>query len=275
MRRGLLPKVLPLVGLLAVIGMALSAEVTDRAGPAPGASAVYPKDPAEMEKLAKQDPLALLLLSCRWSDERITDYTCRFQKVERIDGELRKPEIMRMKFRCKPLSVYLKWTGELSKDQEVIYVEGANKGNAWVHPSGLLGWLFRKVNVDPNSKLAMKHSRRPISMAGMGFMGNLVIGQCVDAKARGDLTLTYEGIRHEGGRPSYVFKRVLPKDKGYPVEVLIIYIDREYLVCVRTDGYDWGGDLISHYLYSELVINPGVTDADFDPDNREYAYRLF
>ena len=191
MRRGLLPKVLPLVGLLAVIGMALSAEVTDRAGPAPGASAVYPKDPAEMEKLAKQDPLALLLLSCRWSDERITDYTCRFQKVERIDGELRKPEIMRMKFRCKPLSVYLKWTGELSKDQEVIYVEGANKGNAWVHPSGLLGWLFRKVNVDPNSKLAMKHSRRPISMAGMGFMGNLVIGQCVEAKARGDLTLTY------------------------------------------------------------------------------------
>ena len=57
--------------------------------------------------------------------------------------------------------------------------------------------------------------------------------------------------------------------------MLIIYIDREYLVCVRTDGYDWGGDLISHYLYSELVINPGVTDADFDPDNREYAYRLF
>ncbi len=112
-------------------------------------------------------------------------------------------------------------------------------------------------------------------MAGMGNMISLITGQCEQAQAKGDLTLTYEGIRHDGGRPSYVFKRVLPENRGYPCRTLIIFIDVEYLVCVRTDAYDWGGELISHYFYTDLAVNSGVTDTDFDPNNRAYAYRLF
>ena len=238
-------------------------------------TAVYPKPSAQMEPLARSNPLELLRTALQWHDQTIADYTCEFHKIEQIDGKLRKPETMHMKFRNSTFSVYLKWLTDPSRDQEVIYVEGANKGQAWVHPSGILGLIFRKVSVDPLSKSALKHSRRPITMAGMGSMLRLVATQCEEAQAKGDLKLTFEGVRIEAARPHYVFRRALPKDKGYACETLIIFIDQENLLCTRTDAYDWGGDLLSHYSYTDIVVNPGLSDDDFDPDNRKYAFRLF
>lgn len=272
---------LRLVGLAALLvaGLAVATgvggEAAPSAAPAGAAGAVYPKGPAQMETLAKSDPLQFLCTSLEWYNAKVKGYTCQFLKIEKIDGELRKPETMRMKFRESPFSVYVKWIAEPSLDQEAIYVEGANKGLAVVHPSGVLGALFRKINLAPDSKRALKHSRRPVTKAGMGNMLRLVIPQCERAKANGDLTLTYEGVRHEGGRPSYVFKRVLPRKHDYPCGVLIIYIDQEYLVCVRTDAYEWDGSLMSHYFYTDLQINPDLKDEDFDPDNKDYGYRLF
>jgi hypothetical protein len=236
--------------------------------------AVYPK-PEEMDALAQRDPLAFLKAALTWSEANITDYTCRFVKQEKIAGEMGSVETMDLKLRESTFSVYVKWVADPSKGQEVIYWEGSYDNKAVVHPSGFIGILFRKVSIDPTSKLALKHARRPITNAGMANMLRLVIPQCDEAKENGDLTLTYEGLRDEGGRPAHVFKRVLPKKGDYPCPILMIYVDREYLACVRTDAYDWDGSLLSQYIYSDLVINPGLTDLDFDPDNKTYGYRLF
>jgi len=244
-------------------------------GPLGPADAVYPRGPAEMEPLIRADPLRFLQTARDWAAARIRRYTCRFQKLERIDGELQRPETMRMKFRADPFSVYLKWTADPSKGQEVIFVRGKYADKAVVHPSGLIGKIFRKVSIDPEGKIARKHSRRPITMAGMVYMIQLITGQCEEAQRRGDLTLTYEGIRHDGGRPSYLLKRVLPKDKGYPCKVLLIFVDCQTLACVRTDAYDWGGEILSHYFYTDLQINPDLPDDAFDPNNPDYGYRYF
>jgi len=264
---------------LAVVASALAASVLCAAGPAaptaPADPAVYPKCRDEVERLIRKDPLAFLQLARDWTAPRVTSYTGQFQKLERINGELRKLEKMHMKFRAEPFSVYLKWTSDSKKGQEAIYVRGLHKGKAQVHPAGLIGLIFRRVGIDPEGEEARKHSRRPVTMAGMSNMVTLITGQSEEARRRGDLTLTYEGVRHDGGRASYVLKRVLPDGKGYPCETLLIFIDCQYLVCVRTDAYNWNGDLISHYFYTDLVINPGLTDRDFDPDNPDYGYRLF
>ena len=242
----------------------------------PGAqNAVFNDSPEEMQKLAARDPLEFLRVALKWSDEQVLDYTCRFQKQEKIGGTLAKTETMQMKFRAKTFSVYLKWVGDVSTGQEVLYVEGANDGKVAAHPSGILGIFFHKVMLDPAGKTALKHSRRPLTFAGMANMLHLAIPQCERAKANGDLTLTYEGLRDLEGRPTYVFKRVLPQKDDYPCPVLILYVDRQFMVCVRTDAYDWDGTLLSQYIYSDLKINPGLTDADFDPDNRDYGFRLF
>jgi len=242
----------------------------------PGAQkAVFKNSPDEREKLAARDPLEFLRIALKWSDEQVLDYTCRFQKQEKIGGTLAKTETMQMKFRAKTFSVYLKWVGDVSTGQEALYVEGANDGKVAAHPSGILGFLFHKVMLDPAGKTALKHSRRSLTFAGMANMLHLAIPQCERAKANGDLTLTYEGLRDLEGRPTYVFKRVLPQKDDYPCPVLILYVDRQFMVCVRTDAYDWDGTLLSQYIYTDLVINPGLKDEDFSVDNREYGFRLF
>jgi len=237
--------------------------------------AVYPKSRRALEPIIRRDPLGLLRRARDWAESHLHDYTCRFQRIERVGGTLQKPEKTRMKFRRQPFSVYMKWIADPSKGQEVIYVEGKYKDEIQVHPSGILGLIFRRVGLDPTGKTARKHSRRPITMAGMLNMIRLVTRQCEDAHERGDLTLTYEGVRVEAGRPAYVLKRILPPDKGYPCETLVIFIDTRTLACVRTDAYNWAGELISHYFYTDIDLDPGLDDRDFDPDNPDYEYRLF
>jgi hypothetical protein len=236
--------------------------------------AVYPKPPKEMDALARRDGLALLEESVRWYERTVTDYTCTFTKQERIDETLTKTETTFLKFREKPFSVYLKWS-EPSNGQEVIFVQGRYDEKAVVHPSGLLGLILRKVSIDPGGKLAMRHSRRPITFAGLGNMLRLTIGQCKAAQAKGDLVLEYQGVREEAGRPAYVLHRILPDGKGYPCHQLFIFIDQEFLLPVRTEAYLWDGRLLNNYRYTDLNLNPGLTDEDFNPENREYSYRVF
>jgi hypothetical protein len=260
---------------LASAGTPWAATPETPAAPSEGAKkAIYPK-PRDMDALVKKDPMQFLRTALKWSDDTLADYTCQFEKQERIGNELAKTETMQMKFRAAPFSVYVKWSEDPSKGQEALYVAGKNDNQVLVHPSGILGVLFRKVPLDPAGKLALKHSRRPITFAGMANMLRVIFPQCEEAQKNGDLELTYEGIRKQDGRPTYVLKRVLPNKNDYQCSVLVIYIDKEYLACVRTDAYDWEGGLISQYTYSNLVINPGLKDADFDPDSAEYGFRAF
>ena len=264
-----------------VLTLAMAAGSVCAAAPAPpklspaAQRAVYADKPEQMEKLAERNPLDFLRLALKWSDDRVTDYTCQFLKQEKIDDEIHTPELMFIKLRVKVFSIYVRWIGDYAKGQEALFVDGQNDGKVIAHPSGFVGFFVHNVRIDPNGKTALKHSRRPLTNGGMANMLRLVIPQCEHAKANGDLALTYEGIREQDGRPCYVFKRVLPNKFDYPCPVLAIFIDRQFLTCIRTDAYDWDGSLLSQYIYSNLVINPGLTDADFDADNRDYGFRFF
>ena len=268
------------VGALAAIILAMvSAGGATRAESSPALSpdalrAVCVKSVAEMESLARSNPLEFLRTSLRWHEQRITDYTCTFQRQELVNGKLGKTEIVALKFREEPLAVYMKWRNGPNKGQEVIYAQGRNDGKLVVHPGGLTGAIFRKVFIEPDGKLAMKQSRRPITQAGMAHQLEVVIPEIETGFARGDCCLEYIGIRDECGRPAYVFKRTFPKKDGYTCHQLFIYIDQQFLVTVRTEAYDWEGRLVSDYRYTDLQINPGLTDDDFDPNNRDYAYRV-
>ncbi len=273
--RPILRAVLAAWAVLALAGAAMRAADPEAKVPSPDPKAASPKSAAEIEALARRDPLEVLRESLRWYSQSVTDYTCTFYKQERIDDDLQKAETMAMKFREQPFSVYLKWTGSASKGQEALIVKGKYGDKVVVHPSGLLGVLFRKVSLDPEGKLAMRHSRRPISYAGMANMIHLAIGQCELAKAAGDLSIEYLGIRQEARRDTYVFNRILPDGKGYPCHQLFIFIDRELLLPVRTEAYLWDGRLLSDYRYTDIVLNPGLTDTDFDPENPKYTYRVF
>jgi hypothetical protein len=266
---GLLAAALFAAGAAADTGDSAEEELSPEA-----AKVVFPKPQAEVVELAKRDPLALLRLSLEWYEQNVTGYTATFQKQERVGDKLLKTETMHMKFREDPFSVYLKWTANPSKGQEVIYEDDKHDGKAVVHPSGLIGMIFRKVLLDPEGKIATRHSRRPINYAGMANMLRVIIPQCEGGREAGDQTLEYLGIQEEGERPTYVIKRTLPEKPEYPSEHLFIYIDTQFLLPVRTEAYLWDGSLLSDYKYTDLEINPGLTDDDFDPDNKDYGFRL-
>jgi hypothetical protein len=235
--------------------------------------AVYPAGRADVEAAARRDPLAFLRTALRWHEQKIADYTCTFVKREAIGGKVGNPETMAMKFREQPFAVYLKWTGGPDKGQEVIYAQGRYKDQLVVHPPGLRGFFTRKVFVDPTGDLAMKRSRRPITFVGMANQLRVIIPECEDALRRGDLAMEYAGVRDVAGRPAYVLKRTMPDGKGYPCYLLLLYLDAQFLVATRTEAYDWQERLLSDYQYTDLAINPGLTEHDFDPDNRAYGYR--
>ncbi len=236
---------------------------------------IHPTPAAEMETLARTDPLDFLRTSLQWYEKTVSGYRCTFQKQEVVDGKLQKIETMAMKFCENPFRVYLKWTRNPGKGREVIYWDGKYDDKAVVHPDGLIGIIFRKVSLDPEGKTALKHSRRSLRHAGMANMLRVIIPQCQEAQTNGDLRLEYLGVRTEAGRPTYVFNRILPDGKGYTAFQCFIYIDQQFLVPVRTEAYDWQGRLISDYRYTDFEMNPGLTNDDFDPDNPDYEYNLF
>lgn len=235
--------------------------------------AVYPRRPSTMEDEIRRDPLAFLKLAERWHEGNVQGYACEFSRREFVKGKLRPEEVVFLKLREDPLGIYMKWIKGKTKGREAIYAEGEHGGKVVVHPSGLAGILFRKVKIDPESDFAKKHSRRPITKAGMLNQLKVLIPQIEDARDKGELTLTYEGVREVDGRSAYTVLRTLPEGKGWPCHKLYLYIDTRFLVCLRTEAYDWVGNLVSDYVYRDLTINPGLTDHDFDPDNRDYSYR--
>ena len=243
--------------------------------PAAALQAVHPAGRAALEAAAARDPLEFLRTGLRWHEQKISTYTCRFLRQEWVGSKLGKAEVTAMKFREQPFSVYMKWTTGPDKGQEIIYAEGMYKNEMVVHPGGVLGALIRRIGLDPKGETAMKRCRRPITYAGMANQLRVVIPQCEEGVQRGDLRLEYVGIREVGGRPAYVVRRTFPEGKGYPCHQLFIYLDLEFLAATRTEAYDWQGRLVSDYQYTDLRINPGLTDKDFDPDNRQYGYRVF
>ncbi len=225
----------------------------------------------EWRQLVKSDPLRFLQLLRLKCAETIVDLTATFHKRERIRGKLPdEPEIIKMKFRADPFSVYMKWRNA-DKGREVLYVEGQYDNKLQAHPGGLLGPLIQ-LKIDPHSERAMKNNLRPITAAGMTNMLHRIVLQFELAKANGDLQASYMGTGEVGSRKVYLIKRVLPEKQIYPCGELVVFIDCEALVPVGADSYDWDGQLMSRYRYTDFKINPGLTDEDFDRDNDDYKF---
>jgi outer membrane lipoprotein-sorting protein len=75
-------------------------------------------------------------------------------------------------------------------------------------------------------------------------------------------------------RPAQRYILHFPADpaKGYYCMTALIDVDREYQLPVYAEIFDWYGQLIERYGYLDVRLNPGLTDADFDPKNPAYGF---
>ena len=85
-----------------------------------------------------------------------------------------------------------------------------------------------------------------------------------------------------GDRPCTMIESTHPhREPGFLFHKVRLYIDHELGLPVRFEAYDWprhasGPDvLLEEYAYIDLKLNVGLTDHDFDPNNRGYSFGRF
>jgi Protein of unknown function (DUF1571) len=201
----------------------------------------------------------------------IRDYTCTMIKQERVAGQLQPENVISMKFRKEPFSVYMKWaTPRESQGQEVCYVQGKNNNMMRVHASGILG-VAGFVAIDPNDPKVMKNSRHTIQEAGIG---NLIerLGRSWEEDRRRGVTQArvaeYEYNKRRCIRVETYHTKVLP---GAYCWRAVVFFDKETKLPIRTENYDFprqggppGGELLETFSYIDLRFNVGLTDAAFN-----------
>lgn len=201
----------------------------------------------------------------------ISDYTCIVFKQERLDGKLQDIEKMLMKYRDKPLGIYAKWIDGPWKGREALYSENlVGTGKVRVRESGILGVIPVTLPVD--AELAKRGSNHMLTELGLKYLIGMIEFDYRKAASRGDVTRINHGIVDYDGRKVYKMESVLPRDKskGYYCYRLVHYIDFIRSLEIRAEMYTWDDQLYETYYYTQIKLNQGLTDKDFDPENPDY-----
>lgn len=227
----------------------------------------------------------------------IKDYKCLIVKRERIRGTLNEYEYMYAKIRnhkeeggrvVSPLSVYLNFQKPANvAGREVIWVEGANNGKLCAHEGGLLGRL-PALWLAPEGALAMKGNLYPITEIGIENLIAKLIQRgarekAADPKGEATVVTTTKGAKLGNGankRSCTILQIEHPMNLGgFEFKLAQIFIDDQYNFPVRYIAYGWPqagerGDLIlEEYNYTNIELNVGLNDLDFDPANPNYKFR--
>lgn len=203
--------------------------------------------------------------------QEIKDYTAVFTKTELVKGKLIK-QVMDMKFRTKPFSVYLKYRSGDEAGRQAIFVEGRNDNRLSVKEVGLKGVVPLQLRLD--SPMVMDENRYPVTHVGIANLLKTAIS-------------TWERENHiDGLQPDVKFfpnaklgdvacqvvQVTEPKPhKELKYHIGRVYFDKETKIPLRAECYGWprrAGDkppLVEDYIYTNLKLNVGLTDADFEP----------
>lgn len=221
------------------------------------------------------DPLAYLHKARRDYDHSVRDYSCRLTKQELLGKKLSKEQVVEVKFREGPFSVFMHITKNPDQARRVLYVkdkfvkDGAEQ--AVVEPEGPIARLLVRSVLRPiDGRDAQKVSRRLISEFGFARSLDLVIKYAELAQAQGRLDLRYAGEGMIDGRRTHVLERRLPYDSAsreWPDALVVVHMDQEWNLPVACYSYadPDGKQLLGKYEYSNVRLNIGLPQTDFEP----------
>jgi len=237
--------------------------------------------------------------------EAVKDYQCWFLRVERLGGKLEPVNVIRMKVRHKPFSVYMKWLkGGHGAGREVLYVDGKYNGKMIVHDEGIAGQFVKKLHMAPDDPLVKNKSRHPITHAGILNLTRRLRDRWAFELKRGETQVWTDPRYKVDKRPCWYIKTRHPNDpklakaRGgvYMFYRMNVYFDKQHLLPVRLEGYDWptpargpnpfdainvlgkkepeakDGPVVCVYTYARIQFDIGLSDRDFDWRNPEYAF---
>jgi Protein of unknown function (DUF1571) len=242
------------------------------------AQAARPGQPPIVQAKAEKttNVMRAIYLKAAQRYQTMESYTMRLRRREVVGGKSRPEELILVKFRQEPWSVYFKWIGNEAKGREVIYVKG-RPGNE-IHTLTAAGDVLllpagQRFSINADSALVKAKSRYPISEAGLGTTIRK-FGAILDSVEKGDPkqgTLKYlgpvkrsefeevvEGIEQAvppqsdplmpgGGKRWWYFDRVL----GMPVLIIT---------------HDETGREVEYYCHDRIQTPAHLDDDDFNPD---------
>ena len=252
----------PKIGLACLFVLLAAAAQAPSPGTAPDAAAPAP---------AMDMPLRLIA-AARQTYQGVRDYSSLFIKRERLRGQLQPDNVIAMKVRTQPFSVYLRWLRPNNlAGQEVCYVQGRNNGLMRVHSTGLLG-AVGFVSLDPRDPRALENSRHTITEAGIG---NLIDRYAQRWQMENQVNKTQVRLAEYdyAKRRCVRVEMVHPDNSGgqFLFYRSIVYFDKEHHLPIRVENYDWpqpgsdpNGPLMESYSYADLRLNVGISDATFN-----------
>ncbi|MCB9753866.1 MAG: DUF1571 domain-containing protein [Myxococcales bacterium] len=244
------------------------------AGAACGPAQASEYDPSAEHELtyANPDTIREAVYRMESAYEGVNDYTAIFYKRERVRGRMLPWETMEIKFR-KPFAVYLRWLDGKKKDQESLFVKGWNNNKIMAHPGSFPDIT---VSLSPDSSLAMRGNRHPITDCGIGHIIELITRDMRRSEANPDDNVRFldHGYSYVYGARSRCVEAIMPtaEDSGYYGHRAKICMDASSELPNRVQIWDRENNLIEDYGFKDLRVNPGLTGASFDPENPEYGF---
>lgn len=224
-------------------------------------------DGAELERLARADPVAFLNACLQRYDRDVKGYRCTFVKQERLGGKLRRTEVIDATFREQPFAVLFDWRENAGLAQRTLYVKGENRDQLLVKPTGLAGRFVGVVERDPEGADAKQSGRYPITTFGMKQGMQRTLAAWEAARKDGALHVEYKGTRRiaeAGDRLCHVFHRTgyrKPEDDG--VTELTTYFDAETWLQVGSTLKGAEGQVLGDYWFRDVKLNPDLPAETF------------
>jgi Protein of unknown function (DUF1571) len=217
----------------------------------------------------------------------VQDYTATLTKRERVSGSLGDEEKMLLKLRCPrrhsdgtetKLHVYLRGKQPKKIDgREVIWVDGKNDGKLIAHEAGWMGLL--RVQLDPHGSLAMTGNKYSITNIGLEQLLSKLIEKGERDRKLGDCQVSIQENQTWNDQPCTIVEvKHLNKRPEFDFHLARIYLDTNFRIPIRYEAFLWPTKpneeppLEEQYSYSDIKLNVGLTDEDFDPDNKAYQF---
>ena len=220
-------------------------------------------------------------------EKNVNDYSATLTSQVFYEGKLREEKCLFCKIRHArvlpdgkkiPFSAYIRFLKpQPLVGQEAIWVDGWHQGNLVAH---IGGWgNVMRFYIDPDGSLAMEGNRHPIRDIGMR---NLIVKmQEVGRRDREQQPCQVNIRRHLqiNDRPCTLLEIIHPEQQPhFEFHIARIYLDDERSIPIAYEGFLWpeikGGSprLLEKYYYTDIKLNIGLQDLDFDPANQEYNY---